>query len=88
MQVKRASKPLEIVVIVAHGRAGLQPLRLLMRTPRRKVNLDEFYGAGHAYLDVNLYCTMRGPGMRFRHSGNAAQTPVFGYHWLELAFAF
>jgi hypothetical protein len=47
VQIQSSCQPLEIVVIVAHGRARLQPLRLLLRTPGRKIYLDEFYRAGH-----------------------------------------
>ena len=60
VQVQSPRQSFEIVVIVAHGSAGLQPLRLPLRAPGRKIDLDEFYRAGHLVLDVNLYCTMRG----------------------------
>src|SRR6202011_4607012 len=47
VQIQSPCQLFEVVVIVAHGRAGLQPFRLPLRTPRRKINLDEFYRAGH-----------------------------------------
>src|ERR1700739_3729992 len=45
MQIQCSRQPLKIVVIVAHGRACLEPFRLLLRMPRRKVNLEDVYRA-------------------------------------------
>src|SRR4029077_4732093 len=50
MQVQCARQFFQLVVIVAHGRARLQPCRLGLRTPRRKIELDEFYRAGHLLI--------------------------------------
>src|SRR5262249_48338791 len=61
MQVERTREPLELVIVVAHGGARLQPGGLGLRTPRRKVDLNEFYRAGHQLLDAYLYCTMFAP---------------------------
>jgi hypothetical protein len=71
MQVRCPRKPLEIVVIVAHGCACLQPLRLLLRTPGRKVDLDEFYRAGHQGIRCEslLYDARAAPGW-VAHRGN------------------
>jgi hypothetical protein len=49
MQIKRARQFLQLMVIVTHGRAGLQPRGLGLPALGRKVNLDEFYRAGHLH---------------------------------------
>jgi len=55
MQVQSARQALEVMIIVAHGRTCPQPFRLGLRPTGRKVNLDEFYRAGHKLLILLLY---------------------------------
>ena len=57
VQAEPARQLLERVIVLAHGRARLQPLRLGPGTPRRRVDLDQ--GRGHG--KVTLYDAQRNP---------------------------
>src|ERR1051326_9091912 len=60
MQVQGARQLLQIMIVVAHGGACLQPSRLGLRPPWTQIYLDKFDCAGHSCdWMCNPYCTMR-----------------------------
>jgi hypothetical protein len=55
MQVERAGKPLQLVVVFAHGRASFKPSGLGGRTAWVGVDLDE---VKHAVPNCIGYCSL------------------------------
>ena len=48
MEIELPSQLLELVIIIAHRRASLQPLRLRLRNTRGKIDLNELGAGGHS----------------------------------------